>query len=129
MMQCTPSSFLNNWFNRIGPNVAYSYVEPKLLFGWRRDVSGSEITHLMSFQRPDTSLEFENSEQLELRAACHYLLDLVSDRGLSEVLEHLKENLEFYSSRSEVPSLPAQSSIPIKLGLKYERPTFHVTEE
>jgi len=111
--------------------MSYSYGGRSLLLGWQQDVSGDEIAHVMSVRKPKTSLESEDSRQLQLRVACHYLLDLVSDRGLPEVLDHLKENLEFYSSREtfEVESAPSQTTVPAKLGLRYHRPTFQLVEE
>jgi hypothetical protein len=101
------------------------------MFAWRYDVSGDEIAHIMSVRNPETSPETQDSESLQYRVACHYLVDLVADEGLPELLECLKDNLEFYKAHqtNERPQLVGGTGIRVKVGKKYDRPIFQLAQE
>ena len=130
-MQCTHSIYLNNWINLFQRRVDYNHPGPKLVFGWQYDVSGEEIGHIMSVRNPETSLDSGDAQALQLRVACHYLVDLVSDEGLPELFDCLKDNLEFYKTRESDGStrLVSSSGVHAKLGQKYDRPAFQLAEE
>ncbi len=101
-----------------------------LTFGWRNDVSGKEFAHLMAVRQPETSLATADSESLKWRVVCHYLVDLVSDEGLRELADCLKDNLEFYQTpATPTPQLAGSHSVRVKLGEKYDRPAFQFVQE
>jgi hypothetical protein len=133
MMQCVHNSYRHhpwNWSAKI-TNPWQKYEAPELCLGWQREVSGGNISHAITYQIPETALQTEDTEAMRLRFVCHVLLDLISDKGLPELFESIKDNLEFYEKRQqeEAPLLPAGSGIRFKIGEKYERPVFQVAQE
>jgi hypothetical protein len=129
MMRCARKSYISNWLDL--PYQPFRDASGGLMFAWRYDVSGDEIAHIMSVRNPETSPETQDSESLQYRVACHYLVDLVADEGLPELLECLKDNLEFYKAHqtNERPQLVGGTGIRVKVGKKYDRPIFQLAQE
>lgn len=112
-------------------NRWHEYIGPEHVLGWRCEVSGGYVSHAITYQIPKTTLESEEKELTQLRLACHVLLDLISDRGLPEVLESIRENIQFYSFPNPKPysATTRTERAKFKFGEKYERPVFHLVEE
>lgn len=106
-------------------------AKPTFVLGWQQEVSGGNIRHTISVSAPATSIEAESRESLRYRIICHYLVNLVSDKGLPEACESIAEICRFYSSRNSTS--PAQflhsAGTRVRLGDKYDRPAFQATEE
>ena len=130
MRQCTLGSYLENWSSRLVSQPLRA-DEHQWFLGWQREVSGGDVSHTITYQIPKTALETQDSEMMKLRFVCHVLLDLVTDEGLSELFQSIKDNIEFYEERQKkhVPLLFSKGRTKFKLGEKYERPPFHVVEE
>ncbi len=115
-------------------NSLYSYdlaSEEPFYLSIRYDVSGGYLSsHTMDFRIPETTMRQEDAEAARLRLICHVLLDLISDEALPELLETMKDSLEFYQDRRKTLSLPAtQEKLKFKLGQKHERPVFQIAQE
>lgn len=127
--QCARRSYISAWSEPFMHSIDQRATG--LMFGWRNDVSGGEFAHLMAVRRPETSLESSDFETLKWRVVCHYLVDLVSEEGLSDLAECIKDNLEFYKPPSPPlrPRLTGEDGVRAKLGEKYERPAFQFIQE
>lgn len=127
--QCARRNYIRPWSEPLAQWV--DYTASGLMFGWRSDVSGREFAHLMAVRQPETSLQSSDSESLKWRVVCHYLVDLISDEGLRELADCLKDNLEFYKvpAAQTSPQQSGEHGVRVKLGQKYDRPAFHFVQE
>jgi|GEM_PF-3760682 len=124
-MLLNPNLYNNPYSILFTENVSKA-DEPLQLF-WQQDLSGGNISHLFRFA--ETARESEDIESLKLRIACHYLLDLVSDKGLPELLESIREVLDFYEGVQSEFSQPVVRTRKCGIGQKYERPVFNIEQE
>jgi hypothetical protein len=77
-----------------------------------------------------TSGAVDLPEPLKYRLACHFLLTQLPEEGFPEVLESLGEMWRFYRAPvAPPPKLLPPVSTPARVGAKYVRPVFPVTEE
>lgn len=104
---------------------------PNVLLSWKQEVSGGDISHIITLRIPETAQDIASLEKLRYRLFCHYLINLISDEGLPELCESLSEMFQFYSTpnKNVAPALPPAEGIRVKSGEKYERPTFQLAQE
>lgn len=100
-----------------------------IAFEWRFSHSGANwALRILLEQEIDDLLQ---SEDLWQRLMCHRLTDLLPSRGLSELLQSLRDMFEFYlpPPPSSVKQLPVAVSVELEMGETTERPVFPVSEE
>lgn len=91
-------------------------------------MAGMQIKHQFTFS--ETTKAPELTESMKIRIWCNYLLDLVTEEGLPEIFEAIKDVIEFYKDRQpHAPSFYKITTVPAGIGQHYERPVFQISQE
>lgn len=97
---------------------------------WQSELSDSLVTHQLKRKPNFTRNEYENPENLRLRAICYLLLDYLSEEGLEEIKEALLEAIKFYRNQLESSEpFHLTESFEVAIGEGYERPVFQIAED
>ena len=96
--------------------------------GWRHTVEDGVISHWIS--RPEVySLNSEWPPELKIRCLCYYLLDLMPNAALDEIVSALYDAIEFYALHSQPSSpLPVPQEIGEIAGI-VERPLLTIDKD
>lgn len=107
----SPTSFITQWGqsqSRIEKAHEIENSTSSVRVGWLRRYRGGSLYHGLEFPTQVTAAQEADWRSILDRCICHLVVDLVPDRGLADIKEHLFQALEFYSHES-APGLPPVS--------------------
>ena len=97
---------------------------------WECDQPNVSWFHGVSVGTPGSGEASVDATAVYFRMVCHWVLDAISDAGLSEAYQSLGEIYEFYRPTFAIakPQMPQESTAAV-MGDVTERPTFTIDEE
>jgi hypothetical protein len=99
------------------------------LVGWEHETPVARISHRFTY-KPGVLVDVTGSHNLELRLLSYVLIDALPDKALPELLEAVGFLWEHHLPLPAGPTLPEPSvkRTSVKLGRRYDRPTFPISE-
>ena len=96
---------------------------------WKHFSSRGRISHLFMIEG-NPVLDEEGFQDYVIRLLCHALIDRVPEQALPELLDEIENIYRYYLTAPPARALQQPSRVlQVKIGRRFERPTFPLSEE